>query len=94
MEDDVSVDDGQDAVSDGGCDHLEIEISKVLQDKMQQFIGIRLLQLELSNESDLKRKSSDFQLLSFILLQILSLHVALHSQTNEILNSIRYQRRQ
>lgn len=43
MEDDVSVDDGQDAVSDGGGDDLEIEVCKVLYDKMQQFIGISLL---------------------------------------------------
>lgn len=49
MDDDVPVDDRQDAVSDGGSDHLEIEVRKVLQDQMQQFIRIGLLQLELGD---------------------------------------------
>lgn len=35
MEDDVSVDDGQDAVSDGRGDDLQIEVCKVLQNEMQ-----------------------------------------------------------
>ena len=61
---------------------------------MQQFIGIRLLQLELSDESDLEGQGCDLQLFPFIFLQILCLDVALHSQGNEILNRIGYQPRQ
>lgn len=42
VEDDVSVNNRQDAVSDGRSDDLKVEVRQILQNEVQQFIGVGL----------------------------------------------------
>lgn len=68
MKDYVPIEDGKDTIADGRSYYLDVWIGQVLQDQLQQSIGVHLLKVELGDERNLEGKSRNLQFLSLLFL--------------------------
>lgn len=80
VENEVTVDDGEQAVVDGGGDLGSVECVEVLKHGLEHVAIINLRQCVLSNECNLKRQRSNFQHLRLSLLHLIRLLIKLINQ--------------